>query len=203
MSAVRISVIFSLGRRYGLRAACAAAESDGSPNIPASGMAELFKRDLRLMGVKGNSTGSVLQFQAQITFHTPLAATRARDLEAMGGIPRHTSSKAVSGQLPYGRPYARDQRVVFRLRFFRGCLGKRGGPPPSVGFGERQADVLSDKARDLRCQHVKIDLSLEDLINDFQKSISEQHFQTGDLLLIPTGQSGDAGFEIDHSWDRI
>jgi hypothetical protein len=62
---VRISVIFSLGRRYGLRAACAAAESDGSPNIPASGMAELFKRDLRLMGFKGTSTGSVLQFQAQ------------------------------------------------------------------------------------------------------------------------------------------
>src|ERR1017187_298863 len=62
------------------------------------------------------------------------------------------SQMAVSGaNLLYGRPYARDQGVVFRLRFFRGCPGKRGGPPPSFGFGERQADVLPDKTRDLRC----------------------------------------------------
>src|ERR1035437_10337661 len=80
---MRISVIFSLGRRYGLRATCAAAESDGSPNVPASGMAELFKRDMRVTGFKGTSTGSVLRFQAQLTSHTPLAATRARGLEAM------------------------------------------------------------------------------------------------------------------------
>src|ERR1019366_5955218 len=59
--ALPISVIFSLGRRYEPRAACAAAESDGSPNMPASGMAEVFRRDLRVRGFKLASSGSVLQ----------------------------------------------------------------------------------------------------------------------------------------------
>src|ERR1019366_7423196 len=59
-SAVRISVIFSLGRRNGLSASCAASERHGNPNIPASGMAELLNRDLRVKGFRRASSGSVL-----------------------------------------------------------------------------------------------------------------------------------------------
>lgn len=70
---------------------------------------------------------------------------------ALGDKGRAISHKAVSGQLPDGRLYARDQRVVFSLAILSRMSGKTRGPLPSFGFGERQADVLPDKARDLRC----------------------------------------------------
>jgi hypothetical protein len=72
---VRISVIFNFGRRYGGRAACAAWESDGKPNSPANGMAEVFKRDLRVTGYKVASTGSVLQFQQENIYFTFMTKT--------------------------------------------------------------------------------------------------------------------------------